>query len=161
VTLRRMRTWSLAAFAVVLALALPAAVSASGVGGPPVTKGPAEGYHSRGNHVACVLLLRYNRDGNAVRCGRTGSSKGRLVTWHGPSRQIKWRWPTKKSLHNNFYTAPVGQTLYLTGGTAKLTGTEAMLHCLFTARDHLRCVNGDGYGVEATRTAVKAVRISP
>jgi hypothetical protein len=28
-------------------------------------------------------------------------------------------------------------------------------------RDHARCVNGDGYGVEVTRTAVHAVRINP
>ena len=152
-----MRARSLAVLAALLAL--PTAAFAAP--GPPVTKGPAEGYHSRGNHVACVLLLRYNRDGNAVRCGRRGSSQGRLVTWHGASRQIKWHWPTKKSLHNNFYTAPVGQTLYLTGGTAKLTGTDRMLRCLYTGRDHVRCINGDGYGVEVTRTAVHAVRISP
>jgi hypothetical protein len=154
-----MRVRSVAAIAVMLAL--PAAATAStGVGGPPITKGPAEGYHSSGNHVACVLLLRYNRDGNAVRCGRRGSSKGRLVTWHGPSRRIKWRWPTKRGLHGNFYAAPK-QTLYLTGGTAKLDGNDRMLRCRFTGRDHVQCLNGDGYGVEVTRTAVHAVRITP
>jgi hypothetical protein len=151
-----MRLRSLAALAATLAV--PGVAVAAG---PPITKGPVEGFHSPGNHVACVTLLRYNRDGNAVRCGRRGSGKGRLLAWHGPSRKARWRWPTKKSLHSFYYRAPLGKTLYLTGGTAKVDGNSSMLRCTYTGRDHVRCLNGDGYGIEAGRTYVRAVRINP
>jgi hypothetical protein len=159
VTLGGMRLRSLAALAATLAL--PGTALAAGVGGPPISKGPVEGFHSPGNHVACVTLLRYNRDGNAVRCGRKGSGRGRLLAWHGPSRKTRWRWPTKRSLHGFYYAAPPGRTLYLTGGTAKLNGNNSMLRCTFTGRDHVRCLNGDGHGIEAGRTYVRAVRINP
>jgi hypothetical protein len=131
-------------------LALPAAASA----GPPITKGPAEGYHSPANHVACVLLLRYNRDGNAVRCGRRGSGTGVLLTWRGAARKVKWRWPTRLP---EFYKAPVGRTLYLIGGTAKIQGDRTMLRCTFTGRDHVRCLNRDGGGLDVTRTAARTL----
>jgi hypothetical protein len=135
--------------AVTALLTLPAAASA----GPPITKGAAEGYHSTGKHVACVLLLRYNADGNAVRCGRRGSSSGRVVTWRGRSRTARWSWPTKLP---DFYLAPTGKTLYLTGGTAKLQGNKTMLRCTFTGSDHVRCLNGDGHGVDVTRSTLRA-----
>jgi hypothetical protein len=124
-----------------LALAVPA--------GPPKTHGDVEGYHSPDNRVACVMILRYDRAGNAVRCGRKGSRHGLLLASRGAAKRVKWRWPDARKLFS-FTAAPPGKTLYLVGGTAKLHGNARMLRCTFTGRSHVRCRNGAGRGLDVT-----------
>jgi hypothetical protein len=124
--------------------------------GPPKTHGDVEGYHSPDNRVACVMILRYDRAGNAVRCGRKGSRQGLLLASHGAARSVRWRWPDAHKLFS-FTPAPLGKTLYLVGGTAKLKGNAHELRCTFTGRSHVRCLNGAGRGLDVTRRRVKRV----
>jgi hypothetical protein len=102
------------------------------------------------------MVLNYNAAGNAARCGRKGSGKGLLLSSDGAARAVKWRWPNAHKLYS-FTAAPPGRTLYLVGGTAKLKGNRRELRCTFTGRSHVRCLNGQGHGVDVTRTAVKKV----
>lgn len=122
--------------------------------GPPKTHGDVEGYHSPDNRVACVMVLRYDRAGNAVRCGRKGSGKGLLLASHGAAKTVRWRWPNARKLFS-FTPAPLNTTLYLVGGTAKLQGNAHMLRCTFTGRSHVRCLNGAGRGLDVTGKRVK------
>jgi hypothetical protein len=41
---------------------------------------PVEGYRSADSRVGCVMYQGFNADGNAVKCGRRGSSRGLLLT---------------------------------------------------------------------------------
>jgi hypothetical protein len=122
-------------------------LAAVALAGPPKTHGDVEGYHSPDNRVACVMVLNYDAHGNAARCGRKGSSTAKTV---------KWRWPDAHKLFS-FTPAPPGRTLYLVGGTAKLTGNRGELRCTFTGASHVRCLNGQGHGLDVTRKAVKRV----
>jgi hypothetical protein len=124
--------------------------------GPPKTHGDVEGYHSPDNRVACVMILRYDTAGNAVRCGRKGSRHGLRLASHGAAQPVKWRWPDAHKLFS-FTAAPLGQTLYLVGGTAKLDGNAQMLRCTFTGRSHVRCLNGAGHGLDATGKRLKKI----
>jgi hypothetical protein len=134
-------------------LLLAAALAAAG---PPRTHGDVEGYHSPDNRVACVMVLNYNAAGNAVRCGRKGSGQGLLLASDAAARAVKWRWPDKRKLFS-WTRAPAGRTLYLVGGTAKIKGNRHDLRCTFTGRSHVRCVNGQGRGLDVTKRAVKKV----
>ena len=118
--------------------------------GPPKSHGDVEGYHSPDNRVACVMVLRYDAAGNAVRCGRRGSRHGLLLASDGAARSVKWRWPDARKLFS-FTRAPLNETLYLVGGTAKLQGNAHMLRCTFTGRSHVRCRNRAGSGLDVTR----------
>jgi hypothetical protein len=124
--------------------------------GPPKTHGDVEGYHSPDNRVACVMVLKYDAAGNAARCGRKGAAKGLLLPSDGPAKSVRWRWPDAKKLFS-FTAAPPGRTLYLVGGTAKVKGNAHQLRCTFTGRSHVRCLNGQGRGLDVTNTAVKRV----
>jgi hypothetical protein len=125
--------------------------------GPPKTHGDVEGYHSPDDRVACVMVLNYDAAGNAARCGRRrGSAKGLLLPASGPAKTVKWRWPDKAKLFA-WVAAPTGRTLYLVGGTAKVKGNRHELRCTFTGRSHVRCLNGQGRGLDVTRRAVKRV----
>lgn len=119
---------------------------------------PVEGYRAPDNRVGCVMYQGFNEDGNAVKCGRRGSSKGLLLPSAGSARKQKWRWPARQ-LGDLFFTATYGQTLYLYGGTAKLQGDDTVLRCTFRRGRGVRCDNGDGYGIEVTRSGNR--RISP
>jgi hypothetical protein len=129
-------------------------LAALALAGPPKTHGDVEAYHSPDSRVACVMVLHYDAAGNAVRCGRKGSGQGLLLASNGTARAAKWRWPNAKRLYS-FTAAPTGRTLYLVGGTAKLKGTRHQLRCTFTGRGHVRCVNGQGHGLDVTDKAVK------
>jgi hypothetical protein len=131
-------------------------LAAVALAGPPKTHGDVEGYHSPDNRVACVMVLNYDAHGNAARCGRKGSSKGLLLASAGAARPAKWRWPDARKLYS-FTPAPLGRTLYLVGGTAKLKGNRSELRCTFTGSSHVRCLNGQGHGLDVTRHAVKRV----
>ncbi len=91
---------------------------------------PVEGYRAPDNRVGCVMYQGYNDNGNAVKCGRRGSSNGLLLPSAGAARKQKWRWPARQ-LGDLFFTATYGQTLYLYGGTAKLEGDDSILRCEF------------------------------
>jgi hypothetical protein len=129
---------------------------AAALAGPPKTHGDVEGYHSPDNRVACVMVLHYDADGNAVRCGRKGSGKGLVLPAKRPAKAVKWRWPNPRKLFS-FTVAPAGRTLYLVGGTAKVKGNAHQLRCTFTGASHVRCLNGQGRGLDVTRKAVKRV----
>ncbi len=129
---------------------------AGALAGPPKTHGDVEAYHSPDNRVACVMVLNYDTAGNAARCGRKGSGHGLLLPADGAAKPAKWRWPDAHKLFS-FTPAPPGRTLYLVGGTAKLNGNRHQLRCTFTGRSHVRCVNGQGHGVDVTKTSVKRV----
>jgi hypothetical protein len=129
-------------------------LAALALAGPPKTHGDVEAYRSSDNRVACVMVLRYDTAGNAVRCGRKGSRHGLLLASHGAAKRVKWRWPDAGKLFS-FTVAPPGRTLYLVGGTAKLEGDAHMLRCTFTGRSHARCRNGAGRGLDVTRTRLK------
>lgn len=101
---------------------------------------PVEGYKSPNGKVACVYLRGYDANGSAVRCGKKGSSRGRLLTNKGAAKSVAWSWPAKQ-LGSSFFTAPTGKYLYLVGGTAKLTGDSKTLRCKFTTSS-VRCLNG-------------------
>jgi hypothetical protein len=131
-------------------------IAAVALAGPPKTHGDVEGYHSPDNRVACVMVLKYNAAGNAARCGRKGSAKGLLLPASGPARSVTWRWPNAHKLYS-FTPAPAGRTLYLVGGTAKVKGNVHQLRCTFTGASHVRCLNGQGRGLDVTRKAVKRV----
>jgi hypothetical protein len=131
-------------------------LAAVALAGPPKTHGDVEGYHSPDNRVACVMVLNYNAAGNAARCGRRGSGQGLLLASAGPAKTVKWRWPDKRKLFT-WVQAPAGRTLYLVGGTAKLNGNRHELRCTFTGASHVRCLNGQGRGVDVTRRAVKKI----
>jgi hypothetical protein len=131
-------------------------LAAVALAGPPKTHGDVEGYHSPDNRVACVMVLHYDAAGNAVRCGRKGSGKGLLLPSDGPAKAAKWRWPDAHKLFS-FTLAPPGRTLYLVGGTAKIKGNARELRCTFTGAGHVRCLNGQGHGLDVTKRAVKRV----
>ena len=134
----------LATLALALAAAAPAAAAA-----------PDEGYHDSGNRVACVMYAHFDANGNAVKCGRRGGERGFLLTSAGPARRKAWSWPARQ-LGNTFFTASYGVTYYLYGGTAKLEGDSSILRCRFRrAPVRVRCVNGDGYAIVATRRGVR------
>jgi hypothetical protein len=117
---------------------------------------PVEGYRSADNRVGCVMYQGFNADGNAVKCGRRGSSRGLLLTGDGAARRATWRWPARQ-LGSLFFRARPGQTLYLVGGTAKLDGDDSTLRCTFT-RSSVRCLNGSGDGVSVSRTGTRRIR---
>jgi hypothetical protein len=119
---------------------------------------PVEGYRAPDNQVGCVMYQGFNDDGNAVKCGRRGSSKGLLLPPAGAARTQKWRWPARQ-LGDLFFTATYGQTLYLYGGTAKLQGDDSVLRCRFRRGNGVRCDNGDGYAIEVSRRGSR--RINP
>ena len=118
---------------------------------------PVEGYRSADNRVGCVMYQGFNNDGNAVKCGRRGSSRGLLLTGKGAARRATWRWPAQQ-LGTLFFRARPGQTLYLSGGTAKLEGDESTLRCTFT-RSSVRCLNASGDGVTVSHSGTH--RITP
>ncbi len=117
---------------------------------------PVEGYRSADNRVGCVMYQGFNADGNAVKCGRRGSSRGLLLTGAGAARRATWRWPAKQ-LGSLFFRAPPGQTLYLVGGTAKVQGDTHTLRCTFTRRS-VRCFNGSGDGISVTGAGARRIR---
>jgi hypothetical protein len=129
---------------------------AAALTGPPKTHGDVEAYRSPDNRVACVMVLNYDSAGNAARCGHKGSTRGLLLSSRGTARAVRWRWPDAKKLFS-FTSAPLGRTLYLVGGTAKLNGNRHELRCTFTGRSHVRCLNGQGHGLDVTGRAVKRV----
>jgi hypothetical protein len=129
-------------------------LAALALAGPPKTHGDVEAYHSPDNRVACVLVLRYDHAGNAVRCGHKGSGRGLLLPSDGAAKSVKWRWPDARRLFS-FTAAPPGKTLYLVGGTAKLRGNRHQLRCTFTGRSHVRCLNGAGRGLDVTGKSAK------
>ena len=131
-------------------------LAAVALAGPPKTHGDVEGYHSPDNRVACVLVLHYNAAGDAASCGRKGAGEGLLLPSDGAAKPAKWRWPNPHKLYS-FTLAPAGRTLYLVGGTAKLRGNRHDLRCTFTGRSHVRCLNGQGRGLDVTGKAVKRV----
>jgi hypothetical protein len=116
---------------------------------------PVEGYRSTDNRVGCVMYQGFNNDGNAVKCGRRGSSRGLLLTGDGAARRAAWRWPAQQ-LGNLFFRARPGQTLYLSGGTAKLDGDESTLRCTFTRRS-VRCLNASGDGISVSRSGTHRI----
>jgi hypothetical protein len=122
--------------------------------GPPKTHGDVEAYHSPDNRVACVMVLRYDKAGNAVRCGHKGSRRGLLLATRGAAKPVKWHWPDAHKLFS-FTVAPPGKTLYLVGGTAKLEGNAHMLRCTFNGRSHARCLNAAGRGLDVTGKRIK------
>ena len=129
-------------------------LAALALAAPPKTHGDVEAYHSPDNRVACVMVLRYDRAGNAARCGHKGSRRGLLLASDGAARSVKWRWPDARRLFS-FTAAPPGKTLYLVGGTAKLRGNRQMLRCTFTGRSHVRCLNGAGRGLDVNGAKLK------
>jgi hypothetical protein len=129
-------------------------LAALALAGPPKTHGDVEAYHSPDNRVACVMILRYDKAGNAVRCGRKGSRRGLLLATDGAAKSVKWRWPDAHKLFS-FTVAPPGKTLYLVGGTAKLDGNRHMLRCTFSGRSHARCLNAAGRGLDVTGKRLK------
>ena len=131
-----------------------ALLAAAALAGPPKTHGDVEAYHSPDNRVACVMILRYDSAGNAVRCGHKGARRGLLLPSDGAARSVKWRWPDARKLFS-FTAAPRGRTLYLVGGTAKLRGNRHMLRCTFTGRAHVRCLNGPGRGLDVDGARLK------
>jgi hypothetical protein len=116
---------------------------------------PVEGYRSADNRVGCVMYQGFNHDGNAVKCGRRGSSRGLLLTGDGAARRATWRWPAQQ-LGSLFFRARSGQTLYLSGGTAKLDGDESTLRCTFT-RSSVRCLNASGDGISVSRSGTHRI----
>ena len=116
---------------------------------------PVEGYRSADNRVGCVMYQGFNADGNAVKCGRRGSSRGLLLTGDGAARRASWRWPAEQ-LGSLFFRARSGQTLYLTGGTAKLQGDERTLRCTF-ARSSVSCLNASGDGIAVSRSGAHRI----
>jgi hypothetical protein len=114
---------------------------------------PVEGYRSADNRVGCVMYQGFNADGNAVKCGRRGSSRALLLTGDGAARRASWRWPAKQ-LGSLFFRARPGQTLYLTGGTAKLQGDVNTLRCTF-ARSSVQCLNASGDGIAVSRSGTR------
>ncbi len=119
---------------------------------------PVEGYHDPGDRIGCVMYQHYDANGNAVKCGRRGGHKGLLLTSAGPSRKGAWRWPARR-LGSLFFTAGYGTTYYLYGGTAKFEGDSSILRCVFKRRPsvRVRCMNGDGYAIEVTRTKLRQI----
>jgi hypothetical protein len=119
---------------------------------------PVEGYHDRGDRVGCVMYQDYDRNGNAVRCGRNGGERGLLLRSAGTARNRPWSWPAA-TLGTLFFTATYGQTLYLYGGTAKLEGDNSILRCTFRRRPtvRVRCVNGDGFGIQVSRLRLRRI----
>jgi hypothetical protein len=116
---------------------------------------PVEGYRSADNRVGCVMYQGFNADGNAVKCGRRGSSRGLLLTGGGAARRASWRWPAAQ-LGSLFFRTRPGQTLYLTGGTAKVQGDEHTLRCTF-ARSSVRCLNATGDGIAVSRPRTRRI----
>jgi hypothetical protein len=114
---------------------------------------PVEGYRSADNRVGCVMYQGFNADGNAVKCGRRGSSRGLLLTGDGAARRASWRWPAKQ-LGSLFFRTRPGQTLYLTGGTAKVQGDESTLRCTFS-RSSVQCLNASGDGIAVSRSGAR------
>src|SRR4051795_4772290 len=116
---------------------------------------PVEGYRSADNRVGCVMFQGFNADGNAVKCGRRGSTRGLLLTGDGAARRATWRWPARQ-LGSLFFRARPGQTLYLVGGTAKVQGDTHTLRCTFTRRS-VTCFNATGDGVSVTRAGTRRI----
>ena len=116
---------------------------------------PVEGYRSADNRVGCVMYQGFNAHGNAVKCGRRGSSRGLLLTGDGAARRASWQWPATQ-LGSLFFRTRPGQTLYLTGGTAKLQGDENTLRCTF-ARSSVRCLNASGNGIAVSRSGTRRI----
>jgi hypothetical protein len=126
---------------------------------PAAADQPVEGYHDSGDRVGCVMYAHFDANGNAVKCGRRGGEHGLLLTSAGPARRKAWTWPARR-LGNLFFTASYGVTYYLYGGTAKLEGDRSILRCRFRrAPVRVRCTNGDGHAIVATRHGVR--RIAP
>jgi hypothetical protein len=119
-----------------------------------------EGYHDPGDRIGCVMYQRYDRHGNAVKCGVNGGSRGLLLRSAGRAQSKPWSWPAS-SLGNVFFTVTYGQTYYLYGGTAKLEGDDSILRCVFKRRPsvRVRCTNGDGDAIQVTRRKLR--RIAP
>jgi hypothetical protein len=142
------------------ALAAVLVVALGVVAAPAGAAAPVEGYHDPGNRIGCVMYAFYDSNGNAVRCGAKGKSRGLLLRSAGAASRVSWSWPAR-TLGNLFFTATYSKTLYLIGGTAKLDGSDADLRCVFRRSPsvRVRCTNGGGYAIEITRT--KARRIAP
>jgi hypothetical protein len=110
-----------------------------------------EGYHDRGDRIACVMVKRAS-GATAVRCGARGRSKGLLLGSSGRARRVRWEWRTDRPDIDHF-TVKYGQTLYLYGGTAKLEGDSKTLRCTFLRSPsvRVRCRNR-AHEIVVTRT---------
>jgi hypothetical protein len=117
---------------------------------------PVEGYRTADGRIGCVMYQGFNSAGNAVKCGRRGSSRGLLLASDGSARSAAWRWPAR-SLGSLFFRTTPGQTLYLYGGTAKVEGDDSNLRCSFT-RASVRCLNGGGAGLTVTATGARRIQ---
>lgn len=140
------------------AAALSAAFAATACGSAAAAADdPVEGYRSPDGKVACVLFQDYDAKGDAVACGTKQGSRGVLLTGSGAARSTDWRWPAA-DLGDKLFAARWGRTLFLSGGTAKLTGTSATLRCTFQRPTSVVCLNRTGHGLVVTpsRTSVVA-----
>lgn len=141
------------------ALLLPTLTAAAALAAGPAlaAQAPVEGYRSADGEIACVLYQDYTPAGDAVACGTADGTRGVLLTSSGRARSTAWRWPSG-TLGESLLTAKAGRTLYLTGGTAKLTGTTATLRCTFAKPTTVTCLNGKGYGLVVTPDHLATVR---
>jgi hypothetical protein len=138
------------------ALLLSSLAAGATAGAALAADAPVEGYRSPDGRIACVLLQGYDASGNAVACGSRSSSRGVLLTGSGAARATPWNWPATQ-LGSAFFTARWGRTLFLSGGTAKLTGASTTLHCTFTRPTAVLCLNRSGHGLVVTPARASAV----
>jgi hypothetical protein len=138
------------------ALLLPALAATAAATPALGAQAPVEGYRSPDGHVGCVLLQDYNKAGNAVTCGTRDGVRGVLVPSSGRARATSWRWPAT-TLGESFLTATWNRTLFLTGGTAKLTGSATTLRCAFTRPTTVTCLNRTGHGLVVTPEHIATV----
>ena len=127
------------------ALLLPTLAAAPAVAAPA----PVEGYRSPDGRIGCTLLQQYDASGNAVACGTRSGTRGVLLATSGRARATSWSWPAT-TLGESFLTATWNRTLFLSGGTAKLTGSSTTLRCTFTRPTTVTCLNRTGHGLVVT-----------
>jgi hypothetical protein len=129
---------------------LPSLTAATAIATPAVAvQAPVEGYRSPDGHIGCTLLQNYNKAGDAVACGTETGTRGILLRSSGRARTTSWSWPAT-TLGQSFLTATWNRTLFLSGGTAKLTGSVSTLHCTFTRPTTVICLNRTGHGLIVT-----------
>src|ERR1700712_4062136 len=136
--------------AAVALLSLPTAAGAA------TAPQPVEGYRSPDGRVGCVLFQDYDSHGNAVACGRRTGTRGVLLTGSGAAKAAAWTWPADR-LGSDFFTARWDRTLYLSGGTAKTTGSSTTLRCVFRSPAGVQCLNRSGVGLAITSTTIGTI----